>query len=84
MKFEKLHSIVRKIRMEQVTSTNIDSVEYDKDLEILTVKFLGGGTFEYENVPIEIYEDLLNADSIGSFFYWNIREFPELYPFREI
>jgi len=59
--------------MVMVNSSNIRNVEYDEDKKILKVKFLNGGEYKYSEVPKDVYEDLLNADSKGSFFYRNIR-----------
>jgi len=56
-----------------VDSSNLDAIRYDPENEELQVKFLSGAVYKYDNVPAEVVEDLLNADSKGSFFYWNIR-----------
>jgi len=64
-----------------VDSSNIGSVGYDEDEEMLEVEFLNGTIYEYEGVPREVYEELMRASSHGSYFYWSIRM---EYPYRRI
>ena len=61
------------VDMVPVSSSNIDSVGYDTENSNLYVKFIGSGTYEYANVPEHVYNDLLNADSVGKYFHANIR-----------
>lgn len=84
IKLQKQIAQLKFAEWESVTSTNISELLYEEDIEVLTVVFLNNSEWEYDNVPPEIYEDLLNAASVGSYFYWNIREFPELYPATKI
>lgn len=56
-----------------VQSSNIEDIEYDVELQELTVKFLSGSTYVYFGVPEAVWEDLMNASSKGSYFYHNIR-----------
>lgn len=39
----------------------------------LSIKFLSGSTYEYDDVPNVRYNDLMGYSSHGSYFYWNIR-----------
>jgi len=64
-----------------LVSSVIKSVEYDEDAHELDVKFITGKTYRYREVPPEVYERLLDADSKGKFFNERIRdsfEFHEL------
>ncbi len=36
-------------------STVIQSFSYDKDLQILTIVFVGGNVYAYQSVPEEVY-----------------------------
>jgi len=56
-----------------VVSSNIVSIGYDEEAETLEVEFHGGGVYQYDNVPLPIYEALITADSIGSYFHYNIK-----------
>ncbi|RYC50381.1 KTSC domain-containing protein [Flagellimonas olearia] len=58
---------------QSVNSSNLASVGYDADNEILEVEFNNGGVYQYFDVPAEIYEDLMNAPSHGQYFSANIR-----------
>ncbi len=57
--------------MVPVKSSNLKEVGYLNG--ILKVIFNGGGQYEYLDVPEDVYEALLNADSIGVFFNRNIK-----------
>ncbi len=59
------------IDMKPVESGNILEIGY-KDL-VLRVKFKGGGLYNYYEVPPEIHEAFIEADSKGSFLSKNIR-----------
>jgi KTSC domain len=68
--------------MPHVQSIAIESVRYDERARRLTVKFRAGGQMlVYENVPQQIYDSLLFADSISGYFYNHIAG---LYRVREI
>lgn len=69
------------IEMEYVNSSNVEQIGYDEDLSELHVKFLNGPTiYVYMGVPQQVYEDLLNAPSKGSFLHVNVYE---NYPFEK-
>ena len=56
-----------------VSSSNIASVGYSQENEILTVEFIRGEQYEYYDVPEYIYRELMSASSHGSYFNMNIR-----------
>ena len=61
-----------------VTSDNLAEVGYDAELETLEVHFRRGGTYQYFNVPVFMFERLMAADSLGRFFNSQIRgHYPE-------
>lgn len=51
--------------MKTVESTALDDVGYKGN--VLYVKFKGNGWYEYPNVPQELFEKLLRAESRGAF-----------------
>ena len=57
-----------------VDSSNLASVGYDEENEILEMEFNHGSIYQYNDVPKEEYDSLMNADSLGSYFYHNIRD----------
>lgn len=60
------------IIMIPVVSSNVDSIGYDKNTNILRIKFLNGSIYEYKNVPLIEYMQLKNATSMGSYVNRNI------------
>jgi hypothetical protein len=61
--------------MERVSleSTSLKSVAYDEETLTLEVEFVEGGIYQYSGVPLELYEELINAESKGRFYVGNIR-----------
>ncbi len=57
-----------------VESSNLASVGYDEKSKTLEIQFNHGGIYEYYDVEKEIYEALMNAESHGRYFYYNIRD----------
>ncbi|GCD11086.1 KTSC domain-containing protein [Clostridium tagluense] len=70
------------IEMIQVASSNVESVGYDEQEEIIMVKFLNGSEYIYKNVsnPI-VFEELVNAPSVGAYLNRNIKG---VYPYEKI
>jgi hypothetical protein len=55
-----------------VNSSNLVTVGYDSASRVLEVEFQSGNIYQYLDVPEEIYQDLMTADSKGQFFHDNI------------
>jgi hypothetical protein len=55
-------------------SSMITSIRYDEDACELDVTFLSGKTYRYLNVPLDVYIDLLDAESKGAFFNDTIKD----------
>lgn len=51
-----------------VDSSNIEAIGYDDAQQELHVQFLSGSTYVYAAVSEETFQELLRADSKGSFF----------------
>ena len=64
-----------------VSSSNIASIGYNNDTEILEVEFIVGAIYEYRNVPLVVFEELMSASSYGSYFN---REISRTYPYEKI
>jgi hypothetical protein len=58
---------------ETVSSSNLASIGYDEENQILEVEFNHGGVYQYFDVPQSEYDALMNASSHGSYFSNNIR-----------
>ncbi|MBB4606146.1 hypothetical protein GGR59_002391 [Xanthomonas arboricola] len=63
-----------------VTSSNISSIGYDADSQILEVEFNNGSVYEYSGVPENEHVGLMSADSKGTYFNANIKK---RYPFSK-
>ncbi|MFT6637677.1 MAG: hypothetical protein ACJAYP_000233 [Flavobacterium sp.] len=59
---------------QSVRSSNISSIGYDEKNEILEIEFLSGGIYQYLDVPVNVYEELMDADSHGKYFNEYIKE----------
>ena len=61
--------------MERLTvdSSNLESIGYDVESQILEVEFKHRSVYQYFGVPKDVYLKLMNADSHGVFFSANIR-----------
>jgi hypothetical protein len=49
-------------------------VKYDDEACELDITFTSGKTYRYREVPSEIYDGLLDAESKGEFFNDNIKD----------
>ncbi len=57
-----------------VESSLLKSVAYDAASSTLTVVMVEGNeTYEFKNVPSSVYEELMAAESKGSYFVKNIK-----------
>jgi hypothetical protein len=53
--------------MQMVDSSNVEAIGYDTDNAAIYVRFLSGDTYIYSGVDQGTFEELLNADSVGSY-----------------
>jgi len=58
---------------QSVSSSNLSSVGYDEDGQILEIEFNHGGIYQYDGVPVDVYQGLINAGSLGQYFHQNIK-----------
>ncbi len=54
-------------------SSNIASIRYEEQQFILEVTFLNGSAYQYYDVPAQIAEDMIRAESKGSFLASDIK-----------
>ncbi len=64
-----------------VESSNVESIGYDQENQIVYVRFLNGNLYIYKEVPEYEFENLLSAPSIGSYLH---RNFKNVYPYERI
>lgn len=58
---------------EQVKSSNIKSVGYDQEQTLLEVEFKSGAVYQYEEVPEDVYQEMLAAESVGKYFNTQVK-----------
>lgn len=61
------------VKREPVESSNLAGIGYNRGARVLEIEFRSGGIYRYREVPAEIYEGLLNAESKGGYFVRHIR-----------
>ena len=59
--------------MKFVDSTAIERIGYDANSNTLRIEFKSNRTYDYFNVPEDIFHALKNAPSIGSYHAINIK-----------
>ena len=57
-----------------VESSNISSIGYDTNNNILEVEFKNGDVYQYFNVPESEYKGIMEADSHGKYLNSNIKK----------
>lgn len=53
--------------MVPVSSSNLESVGYDANSHTLRVGFIGGGLYDYHQVPAHHHQGLMSASSKGEY-----------------
>ena len=64
-----------------VASSNIASVGYDPATETLELEFLSGSIYQYYNVPVNMYDQLMKEGSKGRFVNTYIKN---AYPYSRV
>ena len=54
-------------------SSNVAAFAYDPEARLLHVRFNSGHQYAYQDVPPEIHDGLVNADSAGSYIHENVK-----------
>ena len=57
-----------------VNSSTLSKVGYDPSSGTMIIVFNTGSTYEFQQMPKDIYDNLLNSPSLGAFFNQNIRK----------
>lgn len=62
------------MRMFKCESTLIANYGYDPEKHQLDIEFNRGGIYRYSEVPTQVFEGFLRAESKGKYFLANIRD----------
>lgn len=65
-----------------VNSSNVLSVGYDTTTSTMEVEFKNGDIYQYYEVPEGIYQNLINAASVGKYLDQNVKK--RGYRYKEI
>jgi hypothetical protein len=65
-------------------SSQIDSAGHDEGSDTLQICFVNGGTYQYDNVTREQFDELMSAPSAGAWFAKNIKRNPKNHPYTKI
>ena len=57
-----------------VNSSNVLSVGYDTTTSTMEVEFKNGDIYQYYEVPARIYQNLINAKSVGKYLDQNVKK----------
>lgn len=66
---------------QSVVSSNLASVGYDAESQVLEIEFLKGGIYQYSGVWEDVFNSLMAASSKGTFFAENIKH---KFPFHKV
>lgn len=55
------------------SSSNIASISFDPDTDTLTVEFRDGDSYDYLNVPPQVYRAFTAAGSAGQYFIRHVK-----------
>jgi hypothetical protein len=69
------------MNLRTVKSSMIHAVGYDAETRTLEVIFNSGGIYFYDDVPPEVYEKLMAAESKGQYMRYAIID---VYPYSEL
>ena len=69
-----LRRLLEKPPSERIESVCVANLDYDLPTETLTIEFQARGTYEYTQVPLDVYVDLSGAASQGKYFNLYIRD----------
>lgn len=58
---------------EKVSSSLVRSVGYDPDAQLLEVELTDGKIYQYQDVPEQTYQGLMEAASYGRYFNQHVR-----------
>lgn len=62
-------------------SSQVNGLSYDPTSKILTITYHGGKTYAYNDVPAELAQKAVEAESIGSFLAKNVKD---KFPYRPL
>jgi hypothetical protein len=71
------------MKLEPVTSSQIESIGHDPATNTLGIKFKQGGTYHYANFTADDFAAFKSAESVGSHFHRNIKPHKDKWPYKK-
>jgi lysyl-tRNA synthetase class 2 len=65
---------MKSMQRRAVESTTMRSVCYEAKSKVLEIEFQSGAIYQYLDVPVAVYEELLESESKGQYFNGEIRD----------
>ncbi len=65
-------------KLNPVKSSNIAAAGYNAEGQRLVILFHNGRSYAYSPVSLDTYNELLTAESVGEYFFKNIKTNPEI------
>ena len=59
--------------LKTMPSSVVAAMEYNDEAQILRITYTSGAVYDYRNVPPDVYEDMKEADSKGTFLNYEIK-----------
>jgi len=59
--------------IETPESSNISRMGYDESASTLYIEFKSGGTYQYFDVPVAVFGEMVAAGSKGQYFAQNVK-----------
>lgn len=63
------------MRHDFTNSTSLRYAEYDSADKVLTICFSSGKEYKYADVPKDVYQELIEAQSAGKFFQQYVKPY---------
>lgn len=57
-----------------VSSSMIDTIGYEQETKELEIQFNSGNTVTYYDVPLTVYQEIMQSPSKGKFFHLFIKD----------
>lgn len=70
--------------MNIVESSNIAALQHDPIQLTMLVAFKNNTFYQYQNVPHDLFDQILKADSVGSAFNKLVKSNPDKFPYKKV
>lgn len=61
------------IQQKNFSSTQVKNIQYDSDTKVMRITFNNGAQYDYQNVPVSVWDGAQSASSIGQYVNANIK-----------